>query len=623
MDRRIKIWAGVIDHANSIASKEATPVKQVSLSWLPPDLDEMLSEQLPNNTGWQAYLAWDDLIQASRVMNMDKSARVALRKAAQKFLARYHSPSLTDQQRELFQPYFSPEVMESIRSVASDEVDHTRLMKLIEGLEQRGRGDYAEYLNRQYQNLLWSNDPVAQELAGTIDSHWRNANFRIAINERLINQMLPHVPATTEPVSERLNGAKISGQSRIKTNQLQIALIPNPNEISLAIESAGQVTSDTVARRSGFTFQNHGMADFRVFQKLAFSRTDVTSEAPQASSNVRQKLVGLRGNYDRVPILGWLTRNIARKKADETTPEANALTKDRVEMGAKQRVESEVNQLVARFRQGLQQHVLSRLIAMDLEPETVQLSTSQSRIVGRYRIAGRDQMAAWQPRPTDYETDLLTVQIHQSAINNLLQRFELGGEEFNVTSFGQRIEEITGKPYTGTATDADASFTFKKYDAIRVDFEDGIASVQFSFKRFQIGNGHPWKDIVIKANFNPTYMGTGIVLDRDNLFEVKSSSDLRLADQIAIRGAFTVILEPQYSFDLLPAVVREKVPALTMGIDQLSLAKGWCGVSFDNESAIEQIIPVVTPEELYSPAYSPAYPPEGVVGSLISDETPY
>ena len=401
----------------------------------------------------------------------------------------------------------------------------------------------------------------------------------------------------------------------IETDQLRIALIPNPSEISLAIESAGHVTSDTVAKRSGFTFQNHGMANFRVFQKLAFSRTDVTSEAPQATSSVRQKLVGLRGSYDRVPLLGWLSRNIAKKKANETTPEANALTRNRVETGAKQRVESEVNQIVAQFRRGLHQHVLSRLIAMDLEPETVQLSTSQNRIVGRYRIAGRDQMAAWQPRPIDFESDLLTVQLHQSAINNLLDRFAIGGEEFDVTSFAQHIEKVTGIPAQNSTRDANASFTFKKYDPIRVDFTDGIASVTFSFKRFQIGKGRAWKNVEIKANFQPTYSGTQIVLERDNLFEVTSKSDLRLADQIAIRGAFTVILQSQYSLDLLPSVVREKVPSLALGIGQLSLAKGWCGVTFNNEPTYPEYAPVITSEELHYPA--------GVVGSMIGDSPNY
>ena len=604
LNRRIKIWAGVIDHTKSFSNAASPTARQVSLARLPRNLDVLLEQQIPNNSGWQEYLAWDELVRASRVTNMDKKATVALRKAAQKFLARYHSPALTDAHRHQFQPFFSPDVLDSIHDAASSDANLSRTMALIELLERENSNKYTSYLNSEYQNLLWSNDPIENELAATIDSHWRNANFRIAINERLLNQMLPQVPATTEPIRENIQGAEVSGQSLIETDQLRIALLPNPNEISLAVETVGQVTSETTAQRSGFTFENRGLADFRVFQKLAFSRTGITSEAPQATSSARQRLIGLRGNYDRIPVLGKLTRKIAKQKVNEQTPEANQLTRQRVESGAKQRVEQEVNQLVNQFRRGVQDHILERLIAMDLEPEIMQLSTTQSRILGRYRLAGRDQMAAYQPRPTDFESDLLTVQIHQSALNNLIQRFALNGQEFNAVTLGQHVEKVTGIPYARGSIEAEATFRFDKHDAIRVDFEDGIASVTFGFDKFQIGKGRPWRKIFVTAHFKPTYIGTRIVLDRDNVFDVKSKKDLRLADQIAIRTAFKVILEEQYAFDLVPAVVRWRVPGLNLAIDRLSLAEGWCGVALENAAVMDQPIPIVSPEEVVPGTWS-------------------
>ena len=330
----------------------------------------------------------------------------------------------------------------------------------------------------------------------------------------------------------------------------------------------------------------------------------MTSEEPYATSNARQRLIGLRGSYDRVPIIGWLTRKIAKQKVEEQAPQANKITEERVESGAKERVEQEVNQMVHLFRRGLHQFVLSKLIAMDLEPETVQLSTSQDRITGRYRLAGRDQMAAWQPRPTDFESDLLTVQFHQSAINNLIQRFGLKGKTFDPITLGKHVEKITGIPYTSENKDADATFEFDEYDPVRVDFKDGIASVKFSFKKFQIGKGRPWKNISVQANFKPSYMGTRIVLDRDSLFEVESKRDLGFTDEVAIRAAFKVILDEQYAFDIVPEFVKMKIPNLTLGIDRLSLAEGWCGVALDNASALNQPVPIVAPEEVVPGTWS-------------------
>lgn len=150
--------------------------------------------------------------------------------------------------------------------------------------------------------------------------------------------------------------------------------------------------------------------------------------------------------------------------------------------------------------------------------------------------------------------------------------------------------------------DAEATFVFASHDAVRVEFEDGIASVKFSFKKFQIGKGRPWKNISIRANFQPKYIGTRIVLDLDNLFEIKSTTskkkNLSITDEIAIRTAFKVILDSQYAFDIVPAAVRSRIPNLALGIDRFSLAEGWCGVSLDNAAEIQQPVPIMAPGEV-------------------------
>ena len=94
------------------------------------------------------------------------------------------------------------------------------------------------------------------------------------------------------------------------------------------------------------------------------------------------------------------------------------------------------------------------------------------------------------------------------------------------------------------------------------------------------------------------------MLDRDNLFTVESKKDLQLADQLAIRTAFKVILEPQYAFDILPPAVRAKAPNLTLGIDRFTLAEGWCGIALDNASAINQPVPIMSPEEVVPGTWS-------------------
>ena len=50
------------------------------------------------------------------------------------------------------------------------------------------------------------------------------------------------------------------------------------------------------------------------------------------------------------------------------------------------------------------------------------MQTTEELLLGRFRIAGDDQLAAFTPRPRDASDSLINLQIHQSAINNTLEQ---------------------------------------------------------------------------------------------------------------------------------------------------------------------------------------------------------
>jgi len=370
------------------------------------------------------------------------------------------------------------------------------------------------------------------------------------------------MPSTVEPLDDVVAGAQVTGENHI-SNELRIALIPNPNEIDLQLVTTGKVETQSVARKSGFQIHNQGEADFRVFKRLAFNRTGVRSESPTVFANASQRLVGLRGKMDRVPLIGWMAK--ARQKIEE---------------GARERVETEVAQQLQQFRQGMQRFILNPLTSVDLEPETMQTSTTESRIVGRYRIAGRDQLAAHQPRPLDFESDLLSVQLHQSAFNNLFARIGLNGRKFTPETLSEHLRKITGITNQSKHADGEAEFTFSTHDPIRVDFRDGLVSVQFKFSRLKVGKGPRWKYVTVRVNYEPEYIGTRLILNQQTPIDISNSKkSLGFKDTIVITGMFKVLLEDQYAFDVLPKTMSEQFGHLAFSIDRLTLADGWCGIA--------------------------------------------
>jgi hypothetical protein len=584
-DRRLAIWKLLHQHAVAQANAPAKPqwaqtvaAKRVSLDHVHPQ--------------WIEYLALDEVQTAFHSLAPNPDAQ---REAARKALGRINSPALDESQKSYIDQAISPSTLTLLRQAASDEVDHYKLLALMEHYEKTGgSGVAAHHLNDQYQNLLWADDPLSRNIANQIQAHYRNGNVRIAINQQFINQLVPQTPATTEPISENVMGARISGQNHIQ-NQVRISLIENPNNIDLRFETVGQVDSQTSARKSGFTIQNHSKANFQVFKRLAFSRTGVISGSPSAFSEAKQRLVGLRGQHDRVPILGWLARRVAQQKVAEQTPQAEQMVEERIESTAKDRMQVLVDREVNRLRHALNDRVVQPLISLGLEPDPIQMSTTLDRIVTRYRLAGRDQMGAHTSRPTDFNNDLVSIQVHQSAINNLIERFELNGKEFTAETLRDHLENVVGVVDKNVESTTEADFKFADYDAMRIDFREGEITVEIKLSRLQIGKGKKWRRITIGTTYVPEYIGTKMVLTQKDGIEL-DGKNLKLGDEMAIRTACKVILDDQYSVDLIPPSIAQNAPngALhNLIIDRLSISDGWFGVAFNQPMITDMSAPII------------------------------
>ena len=185
--RRAVIWRTVVLHAANTDLMPAVKPQVIPVSYSRLSFEGLVDDQ------WREYLQLSNLEKSFQSVSPNPKQQ---RDAARKFLARYHSASLSQEQRLWLDTLPLDGTMQVIRDAASEQVDHRELLLMMEKIQWKDSSVYSDKLNTQYQNLLWSDDPVAGELAGLIDSHYRNANVRIAINQRLINRMLPPLPST-------------------------------------------------------------------------------------------------------------------------------------------------------------------------------------------------------------------------------------------------------------------------------------------------------------------------------------------------------------------------------------------------------------------------------------------
>ena len=548
--------------------------------------------------GWKQFLKLTEVEKSFSAMKPNVKTQ---KEAARGSLIRLYSPTLDTSQSEYIHQMLSFADIQFLKDAASGPVDHHRLIKAIEKFEHKPSGLAAHYINDQFQNLLWSDDPRNQQAAQEIQTHYRNANIRLTVSDRMLNRLIPSSPSVHQPVNERVLGANVNGHSQIQ-NSLSVQLVPDPTRLHLELKTNGRVDSDTVASKSGFEVRNSGLARFQGFKRFAIDRFgNLDGQRSVAHANARNRLIGIRSKLDPFPVVNWIARRIARKQVSDQAPRAKMLLEEKVEDSARQQLNDGVQEKVAMMQAYLKTNLLDPLVAMDLDPEALQTATTPHRLVMRYRLAGLDQMAANSPRPIDAESDFMGVQLHQSLLNNMIERIDISAGSFTPDTLMAHLADVIGFNPNAASTDDkhEASFVFAKYDPIRIDLQEGKVRIELNLKSLKVGKkGKTWRNITIASTYTPEVIGSQIHLAQYSPIEVKGRR-FRLGDQIAVRAIFTVVLPKEYTFQTIPPQLQQNLNGFSLAIEQLNIADGWAGLTYAEMPAYTEM-PIYTETPIYT-----------------------
>jgi hypothetical protein len=598
LSRRLSVWTLVNQQASrqndlrgvASGSSSSSPSSSSSSSSILLAGDQRLSFA-GLDSDWVKYLMLDKVEAAFSGVNQSKASQKYITRRS---LARIESPALGKSQKQYVREVIDPTVLTFLRSTASAPTDYSKLVNDLESFENDATGYASYFLNDHYQNLLWSDNVADQDIADEVHRHYRNANIRLAISETLLNRLVPQMPTTDEPFSESVMGAQVVGQNSI-SNQLSVSLIPDPKQLQIQLGTMGHVDSNSVAKRDGFTIRNQGRARFQVFQMLSVGANGIdASEKPIAYSAAKQQLVGLESKFDTIPVVGRLARRIAEKKIQQKSPETDRMVKDRVASEASQKMQELVEIELTKMQQKCQANLLDPLVAMDLDPEPVQMETTDDQIVMRYRLAGRDQMAAFTSRPSDNGKSLLSLQVHQSTINNAISRAELAGRKFDIEGLSKQFYKSFGiGSENPPASEQKAEFEFARFDPIRIELEKDRLFVTMNLKSLKIGDGKRFKKVKLRAAYSLQQNGLQVVFSQDDEATRIQGHRLRFRDRALVGTVHKILFKREYVVDAMQGSMVEKIGGDAIEISQLVLSDGWIALSVDDRAipAQHQTVP--------------------------------
>lgn len=465
-----------------------------------------------------------------------------------------------------------------------------RVARRIEEYEQQPTNRLARLLAEDAERLAAIDGAEERAVATAIQHNYRNANLRVAIATGLIERLLPQPEPIVAPIRDRIAGSRVSGQSTTKT-KLALRLQPDPSAWRLGLDARGVVTSRTYSRGGPAVLRARGATTFVAKKLIVLDHTGLrAAPAVAEAQSVSQRLVGLATEYDRVPLLGGYVRSTAKSEYGRLRARAQAETRVKVERRVSDTLDQRVEPELARFQRRFAAGVTQRAKALGLEIQPVEIRTTDQRLIGRVRIANNQQLGAHTPRMRAPRDSWLSVQLHESTLNNALDGLDLAGETLTNAALRERLTTRLQLPTRESSNGEVATLRFAREEPIRFRLEDGRARLTLAIDEIRV-RGRRHRNFKVHAYYRPEVIGLTATLVQDGTPDIEGR--LRTGSRLHLHGVMGKVLGDNARIPLIR--LTDQTPArLTNAMEglvtnQLVIEDGWLGLAIGPERPANRV----------------------------------
>ncbi len=583
IERRVAVWNPIWELTQRGDTQTLT-----SRSILESDVDagafvagaRLILSETGDAEGWSRYLLLDEIENAATGTSNEDRAMLAKR-----FLARLRWHGLHPEHREWLGNDAIEQLAVAVRPWTRGAVDYASLLNQIEHQESNEIDTVSLEIAEAVQTLRHADNPVAVEVASAIDTYYRNANVRMAISQPMLQRMLPTIAPQTIPVRTEMLGSRVRGTSHVQS-KLNIELLPSPNHWQIDLQTTGNVQTRSVGFSGPVALRTHGDADFQATTPIEITPDGVQLGDSWVDVRGENRLQGIESDYDNWPLIGALVRTIAESRYESLEPISNRLSQEKVRDQVGGEIDQRVDKQTNDSARNLSKMVLGPLGALRLDPQVADMQTTTDRLLARYRLAGDWQLGAHTPRPRALRDSLMSVQVHQSAMNNTLEQLVPRDRPRLISEMIHEGMLLFGKETQTIPEDIpdDVMIQFAKTRPITVEIEDGKLWLTLRIVRLTRGETFDLRRFVVRAAYVPKVDGLHATLVRDGHLSISGPS-LSMRERLPIRAIFNKVLSPNHGFPLTTEALAQHSAVDGLQISQLELREGWIAMSISEADA--------------------------------------
>ncbi len=578
IERRLAVWQAV----STCLQTESPAVRpQVDTETTRRQIQDLLigiNAKLPSSgdaEGWRKYLKLNELHSWS---NDNRNVWDEGNALAINVLSRLRWERLSETQRKFIdQPEFS-ELALQLTAWARQPIDYHQLLTDLELLEEDPINRVRYSLASSVQVLRLADEKNQQAVASALNDHYRNANIRLAIAGSLIERFLPQESYQTRPVHQRILGANTSGDSVVRT-EMGLKLIPDENAWNVTLGVQGELTSATRSSKGPAVFHNSAQAQISSQRTVRMDTLGFKVVANATDVESQQHLRGMSTDFDGLPIIGDFLRLVIREQFDQQRGPAKRIMHRIIAEEADQEFDKQLQEKLSKAQVELERRLIGPLEALNLNPMVVAMSTTEDRLLIRYRVANQAQMASHTARPRAPSDSLLSMQVHQSAVNNTIAQLGLSDHTWNLVNLGEKVAHLLGKKDWQAPEELpkDVLIRFAPSRPISVELIENQLVLTLRISELSQGK-HKFERFIVRSTYVPVAEGLKAGLVRDGVVSIDGPR-LTMGDRLPLRAIFAKVFVSRPEIPLVSESLVADPRAKGLAVTQIEVRDGWLAIA--------------------------------------------
>ncbi|MBN1395589.1 MAG: hypothetical protein JW959_11240 [Pirellulales bacterium] len=544
---------------------------------------ESLTGDSPQGDQWRKFLMIGELKEALALGSSPNEAQ--LRRLARRVVARLTLTPLTPEQEDFLSRKAVAGLRDELLLWAIEPFSAADLLAEVERYERGGLPSDAQRLAMACQYLTASASNWWRTLAALVDAHYRNANFRLAVTEKLLNDLIPEQNVEYARVNDRVLGKPTYGESLMATEAV-VRMQPDPRRIRMNLEVTGEISAITTSDAGLAQFYNNSESCYKLRKPLEVDLDGISLWPAEVDVYNETRLRGVETSMDRVPLFNRLFENVARSQHEQKKPAANREVRRKIAARARKRIDAEVHERFSGVVERLNRRLFEPLNSLALDPQLIDAATTETQFSVRLRLAGENQLGSHTPRPRAPRDSLASVQLHETVLNNGIDRLQLAGRTFTLSELADHIAARLNcpPPWETLPENEDVKITFARKDPVVVRCEGGQAEITLSIRRLS-KSPRQWKDFQIRAYYRPVVEGRSALLVREGVLSLIGDR-LTLGSQIVLRGIFSHVLAKDAPLTLVNNPVISDPRLEYAKITQFEIEDGWIGIALGPKTVV-------------------------------------